>query len=94
MLNLLTSETKNWLLEKDLGPNNLVLIREVDETQQAHQMKFTKAPYWIRLHDLPIRASNVYNGSCGGIALEEVVEVDLEEDEVEWGKLMLSKGKY
>lgn len=39
--------------------------------------------FWVRVHDLPLMARNVYVGNEFGKALSKVEEVDLEPEEVE-----------
>lgn len=66
----------------------LVLIRVVYGKQQAHQMEFTKALFWVCLHDLPLRAQSEYMGRQIGGSIGEVVKVDFEEDNYAWGEFM------
>lgn len=56
--------------------------------QQAHQMKFTKALFWIRLHDLPMSARDKYMGRLIVGSTGEVVKVVIEEDDFAWGEFM------
>lgn len=51
------------------------------------------APFWVRVHDLPLMAHNTYVGEEIGKSMGVVEEVDLEPNEVEWGEYMWVKVK-
>lgn len=72
-----------WSFDK-----HLVLLQEVDGSQQVHQIKLTEALFWVRLHDLPLIARNEYIGNLIGRKIGRVEEVDLEKGEMAWGEYM------
>lgn len=72
-----------WSFDK-----HLVLINEVKGTLKTHQIKFTRASFWICLHNLPLMARNESMGRMIGNNIGESFEVDIDEDEMTWGELM------
>ncbi|XP_042968967.1 uncharacterized protein At4g02000-like [Carya illinoinensis] len=75
-----------WLFDK-----HLVLLKEFDGRLQIGKIELVHAPFWVRLHDLPLMACNEYIGRLVGGALGEVLEVDLDKAEMEWGEYMRVK---
>lgn len=47
-----------------------------------------EALFWICLLDLPLMARNEYMGHLIGHKIDRVVEVDIKEDKMAWGKFM------
>ncbi|XP_042950030.1 uncharacterized protein LOC122282137 [Carya illinoinensis] len=72
-----------WSFDK-----HLVLLKEFDGLIQISKLDLVKAPFWVRIHDLPLIAQNEYIGKLVGSALGEVLEVDLDKGEMEWGEYM------
>lgn len=72
-----------WFFDK-----NLVLLNEVNGLSQVHQIAFTHASFWVRLHDLSITAKNEYMGNLIRSHIGRVEEVDIEKDEMAWGEFM------
>ncbi|XP_042944586.1 uncharacterized protein LOC122278462 [Carya illinoinensis] len=72
-----------WSFDK-----HLVLLKEFDGRLQIGKIELVHAPFWVRLHDLPLMARNEYIGRLVGGALGEVLEVDLDNGEMEWGEYM------
>lgn len=62
----------------------MVLLKEVNGTQQTHQIKFAKVMFWIIFHDLLLMAKNVYMGRLIGNNFNEVMKVDVDENELPW----------
>ncbi|XP_035543083.1 uncharacterized protein LOC118346304 [Juglans regia] len=72
-----------WSFDKQL-----VLVQEVDGSKQVHQIKIQEATFWVRIHDLPLRARNAYVGERIGKKIGKVEEVDLAKGEVAWGEFL------
>ncbi|XP_041001563.1 uncharacterized protein LOC121247253 [Juglans microcarpa x Juglans regia] len=66
----------------------LVLVKEYDGMIQIDSLNIIHASFWIRIHDLPLMAYNMYIGKLIGGLLGEFLEVDLDEGEMEWGEYM------
>lgn len=54
--------------------------------KQVHQLELKEALFWVRIHDHPLMARNVYMGNLVGKAVGRVLEVDLDKDEMAWGE--------
>lgn len=72
-----------WSFDK-----HLVLTQEVDGRTQVNQITFSEALFWVRIHDLPLRARNYSVGKFIGNEIGRVEEIDLEEGEMAWGECM------
>ncbi|XP_042974654.1 uncharacterized protein At4g02000-like [Carya illinoinensis] len=72
-----------WSFDK-----HLVLLKEFDSLIQISKLELVKAPFWVRIHDLPLIARNEYIGKLVGSALGEVLEVDLDKGEMELEEYM------
>lgn len=67
---------------------NIMLLKEYDGKQQMSKLVLTNAPFWIRIHDLPLMGRNTYMGKEIGNSLGQTLEVNLDEGEVEWGEFL------
>ncbi|XP_042958084.1 uncharacterized protein At4g02000-like [Carya illinoinensis] len=67
---------------------HLVLLKEFDGRLQIGKIELVHAPFWVRLHDLLLMARNEYIRRLVGGVLGEVLEVDLDKGEMEWGEYM------
>ncbi|XP_040991016.1 uncharacterized protein LOC121238254 [Juglans microcarpa x Juglans regia] len=72
-----------WLFDK-----HLVLLKKMDGRLQVQQVQMTMTSFWVRFHDLPLMAMNVFVGKKLGERLGSIEEVDLEKGEVEWGEYL------
>lgn len=66
----------------------LGLLKEFNNLLQISKLELVYNPFWVRIHDLPLMAHNEYIGKLVGDALGEVLEIDLEKGEMEWGEYM------
>lgn len=66
----------------------LVLTKEFEGKQQIHHVQFLEALFQIKILDLPLMARNEYIGRMIGNFVDHVVEVDLVDGELSWGKFM------
>lgn len=60
---------------------------------QVSKIQFTKASFWVRVHDLPLMARNKYVGGLVRNFIGVVEEIDLEKWEIEWREYMHIWGK-
>ncbi|XP_042988686.1 uncharacterized protein LOC122316216 [Carya illinoinensis] len=72
-----------WSFDK-----HLLLVQEVDGNKQVQQIKIREASFWVRLHDLPLRARNDRVGHRIGAKIGRVLEVDLDSGELAWGDFL------
>ncbi|XP_042942811.1 uncharacterized protein LOC122276999 [Carya illinoinensis] len=72
-----------WHFDKQL-----LLIKPFEGSMQINSIQIKHAAFWVRIHDLPLMARNSYVGNLVGNMLGEVIEVDLEKGEFEWGEYM------
>lgn len=58
----------------------------MDENVPPIQMDFSKSPFWIQVHDLPLVCMNREVGFKIGAAIGEVEDVDISGEGVGWGR--------
>nr|POE50609.1 hypothetical protein CFP56_00069 [Quercus suber] len=46
------------------------------------------SPFWIQIHNLPLKSRTRETGSAIGSTLGEVLEVDVADSGVQWGKYL------
>lgn len=56
--------------------------------KQTRKQSIIEANYWVSIYDLPYMARNTFMGDWIYNVLEKIVEVDLDEDIMEWGEYM------
>lgn len=64
------------------------MLKEVEGTQQVHQIQFTEVLFWVRLHDLSLIARNEYISNLIGSSISWVEEVDIDQGEMDLGEFM------
>lgn len=58
-------------------------MKDYDERQQTSKLSITEADFWVRIHDLPHMARNIFMRNLIGNSLGKTIDVDLNESEIE-----------
>ena len=72
-----------WSYEKQL-----VLIQEFDGELTPKEIEIKWAPFWIQIFNLPLKCRTKEIGRAIGSKLGEVLEVDVSESGVHWGRCL------
>ncbi|XP_022841874.1 uncharacterized protein LOC111365549 [Olea europaea var. sylvestris] len=72
-----------WVFGKQL-----VLTKDVDGLEQIHQILFSEANFWVRIHDLHVMVRNWKMGDFIGRQLGKVIEVDIDKIEIARGEFL------
>jgi hypothetical protein len=68
-------EGRPWLFDR-----SVLVLKEVDDSTSPFQMDFTKALFWVQVHDMPLTYMNKGVGIRIGESLGKVEEVDVTSD--------------
>jgi hypothetical protein len=72
-----------WLFDR-----NVLILKEVEESIPLAQMDFSKSPFWIQVHDIPLICLNKeVRYKIGGI-IRKVEEVDVNGGGIGWGRCL------
>ena len=72
-----------WTYEKQL-----ILLKEFEGEQAPKDIQLWQSPFWVQIHNLPLHSRTREIGWEIGSKLGEVVEVDVAESGVHWGKYL------
>jgi hypothetical protein len=76
-------EGRPWLFD-----GNLLAVMPFDGLTPPSQLVFEKAAFWVRMYNLPLACMGSDIGKQIGATVGEVVEVDQNDGEVEWGEFL------
>ena len=76
-------EMRPWSFEKQL-----VLMREFEGELVPKEITLRWSPFWIQIHNLPLKCTTSGTGKAIGAKIGEVLEVDVPEKGVQWGKYL------
>jgi hypothetical protein len=76
-------EGRPWLFDR-----SILVLKEVDESVPPVQMDFSKALFWIQVHDMPLTCMNREVGNRIGQSIGMVEEIDVTGDGVGWGRCL------
>ena len=79
-------EMRPWSYEKQL-----VLIREFEGKLVPKEISISWSPFWIQIYNLPLKSMTSGMGYAIGGKIGEVLEVDVPEKGVQWGKYLRVK---
>ena len=72
-----------WSFEKQL-----VIIQEFEGEQTPKEMEVKWSPFWIQIFNLPLMSRTKETGWVIGSSLGNVMEVDVPDSGVHWGKCL------
>ncbi|XP_050241424.1 uncharacterized protein At4g02000-like [Quercus robur] len=72
-----------WSYEKQL-----VLIQEFDGKLTPKEIEVKWAPFWVQIYNLPLNSRTRETGWAIGSCLGAVIDVDVSESGVQWGKCL------
>ena len=72
-----------WTYEKQL-----ILMKEFVGEQVPKEISLWQSPFWVQIHNLPLNSRTRETGWAIGSKLGEVMEVDVAESRVQWGKYL------
>jgi hypothetical protein len=76
-------EGRPWLFD-----GNLFAVMPFDGLTPPSELVFEKAAFWVRMYNLPLACMGSDIGKQIGATVGEVVEVDQNDGEVEWGEFL------
>ncbi|XP_062152170.1 uncharacterized protein LOC133860613 [Alnus glutinosa] len=76
-------EGRPWLFDR-----SLLVLKEIDEDISPSQMDFSKALFWIQVHDMPLTCMNREVGLRIGQSIGDVEDIDVTGDGVGWGRYL------
>nr|POF02384.1 uncharacterized protein CFP56_77292 [Quercus suber] len=76
-------EMSPWHYEKQL-----VLLQDFEGDQDPKDIVFKWAPFWVQIYNLPLKHRTRETGMAIGASLGEVIEVDVADSGVHWGKCL------
>ena len=76
-------EMRPWSYEKQL-----VLMREFEGELVPKEITLRWSPFWIQIYNLPLKSMTSGTGYAIGGKIGEVLEVDVPEKGVQWGKFL------
>ena len=79
-------EMQPWSYEKQL-----VLMREFERELVPKEISLRWSPFWIQIYNLPLKSMTSGTGYAIGGKIGEVLEVDVPEKGVQWGKYLRVK---
>ena len=79
-------EMSPWSFEKQL-----ILLQEFKGEQAPKKISLTRSPFWIQIHNLPLKSRTRETSRAIGTTIGEVLVVDVEESGVQWGKCLRVK---
>ncbi|XP_030940140.1 uncharacterized protein LOC115965077 [Quercus lobata] len=72
-----------WTYEK-----SLILLKEFEGEQVPKDISLWQSPFWVQIHNLPLKSRTRETGRVIGTSLGEVMDVDVSESGVNWGKYL------
>ena len=79
-------EMSPWSFEKQL-----ILLQEFKGEQAPKKISLTRSPFWIQIHNLPLKSRTRETGRAIGTMIAEVLVVDVAKSGVQWGKCLRVK---
>ncbi|XP_030924789.1 uncharacterized protein LOC115951782 [Quercus lobata] len=76
-------EMSPWHYEKQL-----VLLQDFDGDQDPKDIVFKWSPFWVQMYNLPLKHRTRETGIAIEASLGEVLEVDVADSGVQWGKCL------
>ncbi|XP_030936731.1 uncharacterized protein At4g02000-like [Quercus lobata] len=76
-------EMSPWHYEKQL-----VLLQDFDGDQDPKDIVLRWYPFWVQMYNLPLKHRTRETGMAIGASLGEVLEVDVADSRVQWGKCL------
>ena len=76
-------EMRPWSYEKQL-----IILQEFEGEQTPKEVVLKWSPFWIQIHNLPLKSRTKETGYSIGATIGEVVKVDVAENGVQWGKCL------
>ncbi|KAL0003519.1 hypothetical protein SO802_017300 [Lithocarpus litseifolius] len=67
---------------------NLVLLQNFDGESAPKDIRLCRSPFWVQIHNLPLKSRTKQTGWMIGSKLGEVLEVDVPENGVQWGRYL------
>nr|POE91183.1 hypothetical protein CFP56_51459 [Quercus suber] len=75
-------EMSPWSFEKQL-----VLLQKFKGEQAPKEIQLARSPFWVQIHNLPLKSRTGETGKAIGATLGEVLDVDVAESGVQWENL-------
>jgi hypothetical protein len=72
-----------WLFDR-----NVLILKEVEESVPPAQMDFSKSPFWIQVHEIPLICMNKEVGHKIGETIRRVEEMDVTGEGIGWGRCL------
>ena len=79
-------DMRPWHYEKQL-----VLLKEFDGEKDPKDMTLKWSPFWVQIYNLPLKSRTRETGRAIGASLGQVLEVDVEDTGVQWGRCLRVK---
>jgi hypothetical protein len=76
-------EGKPWSFDKQI-----VVLNEFNGSTKPSHMEFTRSPFWIQVHDMPLLCMNKSVGTKIGESLGQLEDVDVAGDGTGWGSCL------
>ena len=76
-------EMQPWSYEK-----RLIILQEFEGEQTPKEVVLKWTPFWIQIHNLPLKSRTKETGYSISATIGEVVKVDVVENGVQWGKCL------
>ena len=76
-------EMSPWHYEKQL-----VLLQQFEGDKEPKDLVFKWCPFWVQIYNLPLNHRTRETGLAIGASLGEVLEVDVADSGVQWGKCL------
>lgn len=71
-----------WTYEK-----HLILLKEFEGEQVPKDISLWLSAFWVQIHNLPLKSRTTEMGRAIGAKLGEVLDVDVAESGIHWGKI-------
>ena len=76
-------DMRPWHYEKQL-----VLLKEFDGEKDLKDMVLKWSPFWLQIYNLPLKSRTRDTGKAIGASLGQVLDVDMEDNGVQWGRCL------
>ena len=76
-------DMRPWHYEKQL-----VLLQEFEGEQDPKDIVLKWSPFWVQIYNLPLKSRTRETGRVIGASLGKVLDVDVADDGVQWGKYL------
>ena len=76
-------DMRPWHYEKQL-----VLLKEFDGEKDPKDMMLKWSPFWVQIYNLPLKSRTRETGKAIGASLGQVLDVDVEDIGVQWGRCL------